>query len=703
MGNFPMFFEFSLHLLRPEQISRAHSDSCLPLADVIRMVKKKRILNPMMNWENHKKLYPVPKTLYNYVIVFLFLIFFSAPCFVTRLHAQQHPDKKTLKLFGEAEIAYQQNHFSQAELYLAKVLKRDAGFVKAYLLQGDVYASRHQMDSAVLSYRRGLHIDSVSWPVAFFILAGWEYNAGDYLASGRDAQYFLRFENKNSNRYQQALLLLRKATFAAFAVAHPVKTRIKKLNSDINSSENEYINFVNENQSRLIFTRKILESGPGKPVYKEHFFRAYRRDNVWEPPTRMRFSWDSTRSMGALGFSVDGRNMYFTGCYWPGGFGSCDIYVSRKKGIQWQFPGHLDGNVNTSGWDSQAVISSDGKRLFFASKRPGGFGGSDIWMCIRQKNGRWGRAMNLGDSINTPGNEMAPFLHADNHTLYFSSNGRTGMGGYDLYVSCEDSAGHWSKATNLGFPVNTKANEINIFVSLNGQHAWLSSDRDTAKTGFDIYAFPVFPKICPGKVLFVKGTVQDARNGKKLAAVVLLTNLSNGRTVDSVISDAVTGHFLMVLRVGTNYAFNIQKRGYLIYSQNLNLKEFPNIASENKTFALMPISRNARMPLHNIRFDFDRATLKPSALPELKKLVGFLKENPAIKVLIAGYTDNVGSDSYNLKLSQRRAKAVYSYLISKGIPARRLQYKGFGNTHPLSANNSPLGRAANRRTEIVIK
>ncbi len=631
--------------------------------------------------------------------LFLLLFFFTfllLPCL-----AQHRPEKKTIKLFEEAKTAYRAGNLLQAQAMLQKVLQRDTLFAEAWLLQGDVLATAKQPAKALGSYRKALTLDSVSYSQAFYVVARLEFQCGDYPAALRDVRHFLKISGGAG--IAGAEKLLQQAAFAVKAVQNPENTRLRRLNNSINTSQDEYVNFVDEEQHQLIFTRKVLKPGPGKPVYKEHFFRAYRRDNAWEPPTRMRFPWDSTRSTGALGFSVDGRNMYFTGCYWPGGFGSCDIYVSQKQGKYWQFPKHLNGNVNTPGWEAQAVVSSDNTQLFFASKRPGGFGGSDIWMCIRQKNGRWGRAINLGDSINTPGDEMAPFLHADDHTLYFSSNGRIGMGGYDLYVSRKDSAGHWSKAVNLGFPVNTKANELNIFVSLNGQRAWISSDRDTAKTGFDIYSFPVFPKIRPGKVLFVKGTVQDARNGKKLAAVVLLTNLSSGRTVDSVVSDAVTGHFLMVLRVGTNYAFNVQKSGYLIYSQNFNLKKFPNIASENKTFALMPISRNARMSLHNIRFDFDRATLKPSAFPELKKLVGFLKENPAIKVLIAGYTDNVGSNAYNLKLSQRRAKVVYGYLISNGIPARRLQYKGFGNTHPLSANNSPLGRAANRRTEIVIK
>ncbi len=636
------------------------------------------------------------------VILFVGLILFILG-FGNRLQAQQHPDKKTIKIFRQAQEAYQAHDLAQAEIFLKKALRRNPEFVKAYLLQGDISASQHKLNNAIESYRRALSFDSVSYPVAFFVLAGWEYKTGNYTTSLHNIQYFLRFGNKNTPRHGEAEKLLKNAAFAANAVAHPEKTTLKRLNNGINSPADEYINFVDVEGKQLIFTRKILEQEKGKPVYKEHFYLSVQNKGEWQPPEKMRFSWDSTLNMGGMSLSTDGQTMYFTGCYWPGGFGSCDIYASKKRGYTWQFPKHLDRNVNTSHWDSQAVISSDKKRLFFASKRPGGKGGSDIWMCIRQADGHWGKAINPGDSINSAGNEMAPFLHADNRTLYFSSNGRTGMGGYDLYVSRENSSGHWSKATNLGYPVNTMANEINLFVNLDGSQAWLSSDRNTTKSGFDIFSFPVYAKIRPGKVLFVKGVVQDARSGKRLSVRIVLTDLTTGRAVDSAISDMVSGRFLMVLHDGTDYAFNIQKKGYLIYSQSFNLKDFPGLTSVNKTFELTPIAKGAVMRLQNIRFDFDRSTLKSSAFPELNKLVVFLQKNPTLKILIAGYTDNVGGVNYNQKLSLERAKAVFDYLVSKGIDAGRMQYQGFGNTHPISNNQTPEGRAANRRTEIVIK
>jgi tetratricopeptide (TPR) repeat protein len=633
------------------------------------------------------------------------LLFWAALAFVLFLPdgMAQHPGgKKTVKLFDQARRAYLSNRYDEAQQWLTKLFRHDSSFVKAYLLQGDILASQKHLEKAVAVYRKGLALDSVSWPVAFFVLAGWEYHSGDYAAALRDVRYFLHVEKDSGQpRLAHARKLLEKAAFAVKAVSHPQKVRMMPLSDAINSKRDEYINFVNAGRSRLVFTRKLMLVKDGEKRFKEYFFQSVRKGAQWQKPTRMILPWDSTLNMGAMSLSADGRRMYFTGCYWPGGWGSCDIYTSSKTGFQWEIPQHLPAPVNTKGWESQAVISADGRVLFFASKRPGGKGGSDIWMCRRRPDGSWSKAENAGDSINTPGNEMAPFLFADGKTLYFSSDGRMGMGGYDLYVARKNSQGQWKKAVNAGFPVNTKADEINLFVALDGRHAWLSSDRDSGN--YNIFAFCLTDKMRPQKVLFVNGCVLDSLSGHPLKAAVILTDLSNGKVADSTVSDPVTGNFLMVLHPGKDYAFHIQKKGYLFFSRNFNLKDFPAGSSVNRTFRLTKIHSGAVMPLHNILFGFDSTVLRPEAFPELDRLVRFLKNNPETKILIAGYTDDRGSHDYNLKLSQQRAKAVFDYLISRGIDVRRLQYKGFGEAHPITSNHTPQGRAFNRRTEIVIR
>ncbi len=614
----------------------------------------------------------------------------------------QQPDKKIFKLFEQARLAYQSGRIGEAEVLLSKLFHRDTLFAKAYLLQGDLLAEKKQWQPAIKSYQKALSMDSVSWPAAFFVLARWEYRSGDYAAAVKHIRYYLHLTKGTSVSHDgRAGRLLKNALFAEKALRHPQRVALKMLGDEINTIADEYINFVDAGQEELVFTRKSPLQKNGRKGYAEHFYRAVKKDGVWQRPEKIDFPWDSTLNMGAMSLSADGRTMFFTGCGWPHGQGRCDIYFSKKRGSRWQFPQSPGAPVNTAGWESQAMVSADGKELFFASKRHGGKGGSDIWMSRKQADGRWGQPVDLGDSINTPGNEMSPFLFADGRTLYFSSDGRTGLGGYDLFVARKKVSGVWGKAVNLGYPVNTRANEINFFVSLDGHRAWLSSDRKAKN--YNIFSLSVPEEMRPGKVLYVRGTVVDSANGHPLQAEVLLTDLSLGQPVDSVVSDPVSGRFLMILPVGRNYAFHIDKKGYLLWSQHFDLTTCPEQLSLNKVFRLVKIHSGAVMSLHNIRFGFDSAELRPEAFPELDRLVRFLKTYPQLKILIAGYTDNQGSSSYNLKLSSERAKAVFEYLTSKGIRAGRMQYKGFGESHPLASNATPAGRALNRRTEIVIR
>ncbi len=627
------------------------------------------------------------------------LVFFLATSF--RM-AGQHPDKKTLKLFEQARSAYQSGHSSVAEVLLSKLFHRDTLFAKAYLLLGDLKAEKKQWQQAIRSYRKALSMDSVSWPAAFFVLARWEYRMGDYTAAAKDIRYYLHLvKGASLPRVERADKLLENVLFAEKAAGHPEKVHLQMLDKPVNSRADEYVNFVDAGQNELVFTRKSKSNRNGRKTYSEYFYRSVRKNGHWQAPVRMAFPWDTTLNMGAMSLSADGRTMFFTGCGWPHGLGRCDIYTSKKRGSHWQFPQNLGRPVNTSGWESQAVISANGKALFFASKRPGGKGGSDLWMCRKLSDGRWGKPVNLGDSINTPGNEMSPFLFADGRTLYFSSDGWPGLGGYDLFVARKKSDDTWSKAVNLGYPVNSRANEINLFVALARNKAWISSDR--TEGNFNIYAFAPTGKMVPEKVLYVEGVVVDSVTGKRLGAKVLLTDLSEGKRVDSVVSDPVTGRFLLVLPVEKNYAFHIEKQGYLFYSRHFDLKKHPELVSVKKVFRLVKIHAGAVMPLHNILFGFDSAQIRSEAFPELKRLVRFMKEYPDIKILIAGYTDNRGSTAYNLKLSSERARAVFRYLVSHGVQAERMQYKGFGQSHPLTGNATSSGRALNRRTEIVIR
>ncbi len=618
-------------------------------------------------------------------------------------HGVFSQNRKVEKTFHSALEAYHNNELKTATKQLDKCLKMDSTYADAWLLKAEIASDHHDAKQAIQAYTKVTQYEKKEKPSVYFSLGRLQYLQADYRDAVKSLETFLSCAHNPSTHRKKAQSLLKSARFAQHALLHPDPVQIKHLNHQINTQAEEYINFVNEDSSRLIITRKYHEeeNNSKRVGFREQFFDCYRKaSGDWQHPQQISFGWAKGRNMGGLSLTADQKNMYFTGCYWPGSYGSCDIYQSRMIGNRWQNPYHPDKVVNSSSWDSQVCISPDGKRLLFASKRPGGKGGSDIWMSVRDSSGKWLPAVNLGDSINTAGDEMAPFLHADNQTLYFSSNGHPGMGGFDLFLSRKNSAGQWSSPTNLGYPVNTHADELNIFVSLDGEQAWISSNRDG---NMDIYNFKTYASIHPQSTLFVKGKVVDAQTGNPLRAKVILSGLTPPMPIDSTWSDPANGHFFMVLHPGKETAFHIQKTGYLFVSKRFELKDKTNQKSISAIFRLYPIQKNARFILHNILFDFDRSTLLPASYPELNRLVELLQKNPQIKIRIAGYTDSMGSEAYNLKLSTQRAKVVYEYLINKGINRNRIEYKGFGSTHPVADNHTEAARAQNRRTEIIIR
>ncbi len=316
-------------------------------------------------------------------------------------------------------------------------------------------------------------------------------------------------------------------------------------------------------------------------------------------------------------------------------------------------------------------------------------------------NGRWSEPENLGAAINTVADESTPFIHADNQTLYFTSGGHQGYGGDDLFISRKVTGGHWGKAENLGYPINTIENEGSLIIASDGKTAYYASDRADSKGGLDIYTFELRNDIRPARTLWIRGKVFDKKTTKGLPSSVELTDLSTKESVSKVQTDE-TGNYLITLPVGKDYAFNVNRKGYLFFSENFPLSEKQPDSTYNIDIPLQPIELNATTVLKNIFFEVNKFDLNPKSQVELDKVVQLLKENPAIKVLISGHTDDAGRPADNLVLSENRAKAVVIYISTKGIDAKRLSYKGFGDTQPLSPNKTDKGRAMNRRTELKV-
>ncbi|RZL32472.1 MAG: hypothetical protein EOP00_33895, partial [Pedobacter sp.] len=385
------------------------------------------------------------------------------------------------------------------------------------------------------------------------------------------------------------------------------------------------------------------------------------------------------------------------------GLGRCDIYVSRKEGLEWGKAINLGKSINSEYWESQPSISPDGSTLYFVSNRPGGIGSYDIWKSTLTDEGQWTNPINLGPTINTQYDENTPFMHADGKTLYFASNGWPGFGDKDIYWSRLDERGNFSKPSNLGYPINTFNEEIGLIVTADGNEGLFSSNiKDGGFGDLDIYHFKLPESVKPLPVTYVKGIVKDKETNQLLEANVLVIDLKNNNPVFNDYTSKETGDFIAVMPIGSEYSFNVDAPGYLFNSQHFELLNSQSNQPMEVEILLEKIKVGSNVTLQNIFFETNKFELLPTSVIELNILVDLLKANENLAIEIEGYTDNVGEDKLNQKLSENRAKSVYDFLINNGIDKRKLAYKGYGKTKPKADNNTEEGRRKNRRTEFKI-
>ena len=444
----------------------------------------------------------------------------------------------------------------------------------------------------------------------------------------------------------------------------------------------------------LFFTRR----GEG---IREDFIESKLTPNGYSKADIIKGDINLEPSKGGINISQDGDWLLFAGNFGGKGFGNFDLYISYNTPTGWSEPINLGANINTEFWESSPSLSPDKNALYFSSDRPGGYGGKDLYVSYRLSNGKWSPAENMGPEINSAGNELAPFIHADNQTLYYTSDGLLGYGGTDIYVIRKIGDKKWSKPENLGYPINTIENEGSLFVASDGVTAYYASDRADTKGYLDLYKFTLKQDVRPTKTLYVKGYVTDAKTQKGLPCSVELSIDSSQQVLSNLQTDE-TGFYFVALPVGKNYTFTVNRKGYLFYSDVFSLADKPSDSTYTKNIALNPVALNASVTLKNIQFQSKSIQLENVSMIELNKLVELMNDNPSIKIQIKGHTDNVGSAADNLKLSENRAKAVVDFLVSKGIDVKRLSYKGFGATQPIADNTTDEGKALNRRTEFII-
>lgn len=624
------------------------------------------------------------------------------------VNAQVYPDNeltnspKAKKWQDKATDAYGFRDFDKAEEYCHKAISYDEGYILPYMMLGDIYSAREEYDRSIQTYETLLSLRPGIHPDPYYFLGMAQYMKGEYQAAIPNFRKYLDYPEIDPFRGMNAEEMLASAVFRANSMANPVPFNPRNIGQGVNTPFDEYVNIITTDGSRMLFTRRTpihLEKG----LYEEIVFSSSNLDDAWQTALNFDEKLNAVGSLGAITISPDGMYIFFTSCHLPQGYGSCDLYYMQRNGNQWTTPENLGPVINTTTWESQPSFSTDGKTLYFASRRPGGFGSSDLWKSELTENGRWSTPINLGEKVNTLESEMSPQIHQDGQTLYFSSKGHLGMGGYDLFYTRLDSNGFWGKPVNIGYPVNTLSDEVIIVVTANGTEAYISSDQYGGYGKFDVYRFEMPVAARPEQVTYMKGKVFDAQDKEPLLARFELIDLESGRAVVESWSDEVNGEFLVCLPANHQYALNVSSEWYLFHSENFNLTG-ENTALEPfiKDIPMKKIEKGESVVLENIFYETDKFDLKEESIIELQKLISYLNQYPSLSIEIGGHTDNVGTESYNLVLSNKRAESVFNYLVGQGISPDRLSSKGYGFAIPVASNDTESGRSQNRRTEFKV-
>jgi outer membrane protein OmpA-like peptidoglycan-associated protein/tetratricopeptide (TPR) repeat protein len=621
----------------------------------------------------------------------LFLSFYIPSYAQERRYTTQ--DKQAIKYYALAGQDLDEHLYDEAVANLLKAIEEDPKFIEAHIQLGDIYRAKWKYTEAADQYQQAINLNADFNQFIYYKLGDCQVRRADYSDAEGNLEKYLGFANLSPQNAFLAQKLLNDCKFSLDAIKHPVAFIPENLGPAINTGDDEYFPAITADENTLIFTRQVKNN--------EDFYKSVKIDGKWQTATPLSDQINSEYNEGALSLSQDGKVLFFTGCNRPDGLGRCDIYVTQKRGDSWSTPYDISPPVNTPGWEAQPSISSDGRTLYFVSNRKGGYGGYDIWKSHLTEKG-WSEPENLGPNINTSFDEQSPFIHPDDSTLYFCSNGWPGLGGKDLFVSRLDKDGKWQKPVNLGYPINSSGDENGLALTAGGSYAFFSSNNLNGRGGFDIYTFELPPALRPHKVTYVKGIVMDAKSRQPLESAVEIINLEKNNPVFQDYSSAEKGDFLATLTTGKNYGLNISKEGYLFYSANFSLVSQQDSKPYNLTVLLQPIEVGNKVVLNNIFFDTNKFDIKDESKPELHKIIDFLSVNPSIHIEISGHTDNVGGSQMNQTLSENRAKAVYQYLINNGLNADRLTYKGYGQTQPIQPNDSDDNRSKNRRTEFKI-
>lgn len=586
---------------------------------------------------------------------------------------------------------------------------------------------------------------TVSKDIHFFL--GWAYHVKN---NWEKAKYHYEQYKKtlNSSADAQNVDMVNKKLFECTngekLEKNPIRVWVDNLGININTQFPEYSPLITADESTVIFTARRSDTYKGGidendgQYYEDIYIARKNEKGQWEKAQNLGSDINTDNHDAPAGLSADGKTLFV----FYGWKGAGDIYVSKFENNKYSKPEKLPNDISGKDtYESSAAISYDGKELYFASTRPGGFGEEDIYMSKwDEKKKTWGVPVNLGSTINTKYRETGIFLHPDGETMYFASEGHESMGGFDIFMSKRVN-GVWGKPVNVGYPVNSSDDDVFFVTSGSGRYAYYTSFREDGFGEKDLYritflgpekqplisgednllvnAKPVKevklePKveITTASLIILKGTIRDEQTKLPLGASIELIDNEKNELITSFTSDGTTGKYMITIPGGINYGIAVKADGYLFHSENIFIPKSSGYREYQKDIDLKKIEVGKAIVLRNIFYDFDKATLRSESTAELERLIKLMNENPTLKIELSSHTDSRGSDTYNQKLSEDRAKSVVDYLVTKGINSSRLVHKGYGETQLLVSDDEIAkmktntereeAHQMNRRTEFKI-
>ncbi|TXB66333.1 OmpA family protein [Phaeodactylibacter luteus] len=653
----------------------------------------------------------------------LLLATFLASFLSLALPSSAQPTAKAIAIeqYQAGEAALIAGKAEQALRHFRRALKADPGLSAARRGAGVCHELLRQYREAAEAYTTVLSSDSLFSRALYFEAGQVLYKSGQpeeaihyfkkFKALQEQGLFTLSLNTEKELARETAYLSKLPASIKACEVSiDSVKfiniTEVENVGNGINTQADDYFPFLTNDQKRLYFTRKT-ENGD------EDLYESLWEGQAWSRPRPVK-DLNTRTDEGMSTLVRDGRRLFYTVCGREGVLGSCDLWeVELDADAAVSTMGPVKGFVNSGRWESQAAISCDGRTLYFASNREGGAGGTDIWAAHRQDDGTWGDAKNLGAKINTDLDEEAPYITNDGQTLYFASNGHPGLGDQDIFMSWREPDGSWAAPINLGPPVNSAFRELGFYLTADGQTGYFASDRPESNLGgLDIYRFRLDSQLFSKPMTFVEGFVIDHALDMTTRATVEIEGWPN-------VTVGQDGRFFLCVPAGDTLYTRVDKKFFHPYQNQFIIPKWdnrqyytielllqstfdtPELAPEAVPDTLRELAvkgprKTPKVYTQALYFGFDESKIVPDEQEKLLRFLEPIKKKEVQDIKIVGFSDDVGTDVYNLKLSEERAKAIALVIMNEGLEVDHFYMEGKGSVK----DDRP--KEFNRRVEIQI-